>query len=199
MLSSPIIRRISRLTYPLEFTGAVLSSVLGDTNKLIDRLEECKQAGYKILPPDVNESARTFIKSGENGIRFALGAIKGVGGIAADLIYEEARRKPFRDLFDLCERVDLHVVNKGTLDALISAGATESLEGNMAQQLDILPDAISNGQSVQAEAATRPRLGFLTDSKRLQVPVCVTFPNFRDKRGSRASSRRSDFSCRDIR
>ena len=136
--------------YPLEFMAAVLSSVLNDTDRLVDRLEECRQSGYKILPPDISKSSPSFKREGEKGIRFALAAVKGVGLKAARMIVAEAKKRPFAGIFDFCERVDLHTINRGTIEALICAGAMDSFPGNRAQKIKVLDDAIRSGQQQQS-------------------------------------------------
>jgi len=84
-------------------------------------------------------------------IRFGLGAIKGVGGKAVAAILDARQNGAFRDLFDLCERIDLTAVNKGTLEALVCAGAFDQT-GAMRRALhDAIPDALGYGQTAQQD------------------------------------------------
>jgi DNA polymerase-3 subunit alpha len=137
--------------YPLEFMAAVLSSILNETEKLVDRMNECKHAGFSILPPDVNKSGAMFRREGRNAIRFALAGIKGVGVKAAENIAAEARKEPFSDFFSFCERVDLRLVNKGTIESLIFAGALDCLPGFRSQKASVLEEAIAAAQRSIAE------------------------------------------------
>jgi len=85
-------------------------------------------------------------------IRFGLAAVKGVGTKAvAEVIRARQEGGPFDSIFDLCERVDLRVVNKGALEALIKAGAFDSLGGSRAQMMAVLEDAITMGGKVQQD------------------------------------------------
>ncbi|MFA4987213.1 MAG: DNA polymerase III subunit alpha, partial [Candidatus Brocadiia bacterium] len=133
--------------YPVEFMAAVLSSVLGSTDKLVLRIDECRQAGIEVLPPDVNYSGALFRKEGRNKIRFALGAIKGVGSSAAESVEAEAKKKHFTGLYEFCERIDLRMLNRGTIEAMIGAGALDSLPGTRKAKLTALEASISAAQN----------------------------------------------------
>ncbi len=87
--------------------------------------------GIPVLPPDINESRQKFSGVGQ-AIRFGLAAIKGVGEAAAQAVLVERERGPFRSFTDFAMRLDSHLVNKRTLDALIGAGAFDSLGKNRA-------------------------------------------------------------------
>ncbi len=137
--------------YPLEFMAAVLSSVMDNTDKLVDRMEECRRAGYEILGPDVNRSAPVFVKEGDRAIRFALAAVKGVGRKAAESIAAEAAKRPFSGLYDFCERVDLRFVNRATLEALINAGAMDCLPGTRAAKIAVLDEVLNAVHSRQQD------------------------------------------------
>src|SRR4030095_4157010 len=84
-----------------------------------------------VLPPDINESGTSFAAVGD-AIRFGLAAIKGVGEAAAQAIVEERRAGRFASFTDFAMRLDAHLVNKRTLDALIAAGAFDSFGKNRA-------------------------------------------------------------------
>jgi len=140
--------------YPAEFMAATLSSEMGDTDRVVKLIGECRRMGIPVLPPDVNESQARFVVT-EKGIRFGLGAVKNVGLGAIEGI-EQARRQggPFTDLFDFCARVDSRVVNKKVLESLIQAGAMDSLGGHRAQLMAAIDTAVAFGQGQQAERAT---------------------------------------------
>ncbi|HEX4439189.1 MAG TPA: DNA polymerase III subunit alpha [Thermoanaerobaculia bacterium] len=117
--------------YPVDFFGANLSSEIGSTDGIVKVLGDCQESGIAVLPPDINESSESFAAS-ESSIRFGLAAIKGVGEAAARSILEERRKRKFSSFTDFAERLDSRLVNKRTLDALIAAGAFDTLGRNRA-------------------------------------------------------------------
>ena len=113
--------------YPAEFMAAVLSSDMDNTDKTVVFIEDSKAIGLEILSPDINQSYYRFTVNNQK-IIFGLGAVKGVGEAAANhIVQERAQKGRFIDLFDFCERVDLHRVNKRALEALIYSGAMDEL------------------------------------------------------------------------
>ena len=135
--------------YSVEFMAALLTSEIGNPDKLTHYLNECRDMGIDILPPDINSSERTFTPS--NGqIRFGLTAIKNVGD-AAIVSVVEARNKlgRFDNLFQFCENVDLRLLNKRVIESLIKAGAADSFGARRAQLLAVLDRAMEWGQRRQ--------------------------------------------------
>lgn len=115
--------------YPAEYMAAVLTSSLGNIEKITFFLEECKALGIPVLGPDVNESERRFGVNKRGEIRFGLGGIKGTGDAAVESIIEERTNNgPFKDLFDFMTRVNLRTVNKKTIESLAYAGAFDLFE-----------------------------------------------------------------------
>lgn len=112
--------------YPLEFFAANLSNEMGDTNKIVKFINECKAWGIEIKGPDINESDRAFTIT-ENSIRFGLEAVKGVGGSALECILDERKKEKFKSMLDFLRRVDTKKVNKKVIESLIKAGAFDSL------------------------------------------------------------------------
>uniref|UniRef100_A0A7C4QR44 DNA polymerase III subunit alpha n=1 Tax=Schlesneria paludicola TaxID=360056 RepID=A0A7C4QR44_9PLAN len=128
--------------YPVEFMAALLSCELGETDKLIEHLDDCRRMSIQVLPPDVNRSEVEFAVVGDK-IAFGLGAIKGVGeGAMAALVAERQTRGPFQSLFDLAERLDPKVVTRSVLELLVKAGACDSLGGRRSQLLAVLDRAV---------------------------------------------------------
>lgn len=119
--------------HPAPFMAAVMSADMQNTDKIVTFIEECREMGLAILPPDVNRGVYRFKPTpagpGEAaGIVYGLGAIKGVGEGPIECIVEaRAEGGPFADLFDLCRRVDPRRLNKRSLEALIRAGALDPL------------------------------------------------------------------------
>jgi DNA polymerase III subunit alpha len=132
--------------YPVEFMSALLTSEMGSTDKVVKYINECREMGIPVLPPDVNSSGRDFSPDGQ-GIRMGLCAIRNVGGAGADSIIQ-ARESggPFESLYDLCERVDLTSVNRRILENFVKGGALGSLGGNRAQLTAVIENAMESGQ-----------------------------------------------------
>ncbi len=113
--------------YPAAFMAAVLSADMDNTDKVVTLIDECRNMGLAVEPPKVNRSEYRFTIDGPGTVVYGLGAIKGVGESAIASILEARGEGPFKDLWDLCRRVDLHKVNKRVFEALIRAGALDGL------------------------------------------------------------------------
>jgi DNA polymerase III subunit alpha len=137
--------------YPAEFLAALLSSEIGDTDKVVQYIAEARDLGVEVLAPDVNESGFKFTVVSDRRIRFGLGAIKNVGESAIASILEGRRAGRYGSLVDFCERIDLRLCNKRVLEALIGAGACDSLDGHRAQLVAGLDSALGEAQMRQAE------------------------------------------------
>jgi len=110
--------------YPAEYMSAVLTSVLTDNAKVTFYMEECRRMKIPVLLPDVNESDMQFAVNSKGEIRFGLAAIKGMGEAASSVIISEREKNgPFKDIFDLLERVDLRSVNRKNLEVMAQSGA----------------------------------------------------------------------------
>ncbi|WP_277138410.1 DNA polymerase III subunit alpha [Anaerotruncus massiliensis (ex Togo et al. 2019)] len=111
--------------YPREFMAALLTSVLDNTDKVIEYIGECGRMGIKVLPPDVNISGEGFTVSGD-AIRFGLLAVKNIGrGCIRELIAEREENGPFLDFSDFCERMYGKETNKRAVESLIKSGALD--------------------------------------------------------------------------
>src|SRR5690349_4940332 len=139
--------------YPAEFMAALLSSSIGDTDSVVKFINEAREMGIQVLPPDVNESGYKFTVLDAKRIRFGLGAIRNVGRGAIDSILAAQREKPFTSFFDFTERVDLRLCNKRVFEALIAAGALDGLGGHRAQYWSALDSAMQEASLKQQEKA----------------------------------------------
>ena len=109
--------------YPAEYMAAAISAEIGDTAYVVQLIDDCRKMNLQVLPPDVNESDVQFVVR-PRGIRFGLSAIKNVGVSAVEnIIKTRTEEGRFQHFFDFCKRVDLRLVNKKTLEALIQAGS----------------------------------------------------------------------------
>jgi DNA polymerase-3 subunit alpha len=136
--------------YQVEFMAALLTGDMGNSDRVIKDISDCRQIGIQILPPDVNLSGRSFSVT-EKAIRFGLGAVKNVGEGAIEAIIEAQVGGPFTGLYNFCERVDLRRVNKRVVEALIKCGAFDSTKESRAAMIAGMETAIELGQSIQRE------------------------------------------------
>ncbi|HOE90781.1 MAG TPA: DNA polymerase III subunit alpha [Candidatus Cloacimonadota bacterium] len=128
--------------YPVEYMTALLS-LEEDPAKIPQFIHVAKKMNIKVLPPSVNKSESGFTIK-DNNILFGLQAIKNVGSAALSCIIKERDENgPFKDIFELAERVDSQAVNKATLESLVYAGAMDELEGSREQQCAAIENAIS--------------------------------------------------------
>lgn len=135
--------------YPREFMAQVLNSVMDNPDKITFYINECRTLGIDILPPDVNESGYGFTVT-KDGIRFGLGAVRGIGDHPVSAIIEARESGIFTDFQDFCERVDLsRGINKRVLEALIGCGAFQFTGCHKKQLMNIVDECILQAQSLQ--------------------------------------------------
>lgn len=121
--------------YPVEFFAALLSTEMGDTDKIVKYVKDARRHGIEVRAPHVNDSEFLFTVKGDD-IFFSLGAIKGVGQSAVESILEARAQLPgqkFTSLEHFFEQVDLRRVNKKTIECLIKAGAFDGFGFNRSQ------------------------------------------------------------------
>ncbi len=134
-----------------EFMAALLSSEIGNTDRVVGYINECRALGLEVLPPHVNESGYKFTVVSDTSIRFGLGAIRGVGRSAIDSIIQARQQDgPFTSLFDFCSRVDQRLNNRRVVEALIGAGALDGL-GTRAALAEGLEATLREAQLQQRE------------------------------------------------
>jgi DNA polymerase III subunit alpha len=144
--------------HPAEFMAANMSLAMDDTDKVKILFEDCLTNKMAVLPPDVNLSAYRFEPVAEpdgkrsKTIRYGLGAIKGSGQNAIEEILRAREEGPFIDIFDFCNRVDRRIVNRRTIEALIRAGAFDTLHANRAQLIASVSLAMEAAEQASANA-----------------------------------------------
>src|SRR5438270_10751031 len=144
--------------HPAEFMAALLSSSIGDTDSVVRYINEARELGLDVLPPDVNESGFKFTVVGDRRIRFGPGAIKNVGAGAIESILAGRHAwGSYRSLVELCERIDLRLCNKRVIEALVDAGACDPLGGHRAQLVAALDAAFAAASAGPAERGAGPR------------------------------------------
>ena len=139
--------------YPAAFMAAVLSSDMENTDKVVNFIEECRSMGLEVQPPDVNRSFYRFTVDGDATVVYGLGAIKGVGEGAIEGFVEARQSGEFKDIFDLCRRIDLKRANRRTLESLIRAGALDRIGVNRASLMAQLPLALKVAEKHEADQA----------------------------------------------
>jgi DNA polymerase-3 subunit alpha len=143
--------------YPVEFMAALLTSETSKPENVVKYIQECKEMGISVEPPDVQVSGAQFtprVTSEGQSIRFGLAAVKNVGGNAIESI-KKAREEvggQFRNFWEFCEKVDLRVMNKRVIESLIKAGALDSL-GKRGQLYNAVDKAMERAQKAQRDEA----------------------------------------------
>lgn len=119
--------------YPAEFMACLISLESSDSEQMSFYIQEAKEMKLAILPPDINRSEREFTVQ-QGAVRFGLRGIKNLGDTVIDSLVKERMKKPFKDLYDFCTRVDTRACNKRVIENLIASGAFDHFFGNRAQK-----------------------------------------------------------------
>jgi DNA polymerase-3 subunit alpha len=138
--------------FPAEFMAATLSSDMDDTDKVKLFVDDARNNGVQVLPPDINASGYRFEPVSDRAIRYGLGAVKGTGESAVTEILAARAERPFSDLFDFCARVDRKIVNRRAIEALVRAGAFDVLDADRARLLANVGRAIDSAEAAGAAA-----------------------------------------------
>lgn len=145
--------------YPKEFMAALLTSVKNNTDKIVEYIEEAKQMGIQVLPPNIQKSELEFSVAevnNESCILFGLGAIKGAGEVAINIALEERNNNgEFKDLEDFLKRIDPQKVNKKSLESFVKSGAMDCFgytRKTLLEQVEDLTEAAKLSQTAQKEA-----------------------------------------------
>jgi DNA polymerase-3 subunit alpha len=143
-----------KVHYTAEFFCANMTVEMDNTDKLKVLFEDAiKNFGLTFEPPDVNRGTYRFEPISDKVIRYGLGAVKGTGQQAIEAIVR-AREEggPFKSLYDFCCRVDRTRINKRTVEALIKAGAFDSLQLNRASLVASIDRAFDFASTTEANA-----------------------------------------------
>ncbi|MGE0658790.1 MAG: DNA polymerase III subunit alpha [Reyranellaceae bacterium] len=162
-----------KANYPVEFFAASMTLDMGNTDKLNVFRRELQRQDIPLLGPDINRSRDVFTvemaPDGRPAVRYALAAVRNVGRVAmANLCAERDRNGPFKDLFDLAQRLDTQTLNKRMLESLIRTGALDGLNPNRAQSFQAVElllklagaaaeERNSNQNSLFGDAASAPK------------------------------------------
>lgn len=164
--------------YPAEFMAACLTSEIGTVSKLRSLVKETIRLGVAVTGPSVNRGMGRFISSTPEEIVYSLAAIKNVGVTSAEEIVEARKTVgSFKTIFDLCAGISLlensSGLNKRALEALILAGATDCLEGNRAQQLEVVEQALEYASAARRHHDSGQMSLFGLEGEEPAVPALV--------------------------
>jgi len=172
--------------YPAEFMAATLSSDMDNTDKVSVFLQETRQLGLHILPPQVNESDYPFQAVENNTLRYGLGAIKGVGqGACQAIVAQRKNDGAYTSLLDFCKRTTKAKLNRRVMEALIHSGALDGLAQNRASLMLQLPEVLkATEQWLEQEQAGQSSLfgslGFEPahhgNNRAIHLPECNEWP-----------------------
>lgn len=134
--------------FPLEFMAAMMSSFVGNNEKIIKYKLDCEENGIDVLPVDINKSNSDFSVE-KNGIRFPLSAIKGIGRPVAENIVITRKKSEFKSIDDLISRLDTKYVNKKVLEGLIKSGALDNIIYNRATAISSIDKKLQNIKEIK--------------------------------------------------
>ena len=139
-----------------EYMAALMTIESANTDKILLYISDCKKAGLEVLPPDVNASVYGFDvpRDARGSIRYGLGALKGVGRGAVEVLLEAREEGPFESFIDFLERLDMQQVNKKVLESLVKAGAFDWTGEHRAQLFEAIEPAMSYAQREQQDKAS---------------------------------------------
>ena len=150
-----------KANHPTEFLAAVLDSASGNPEKVGDAIREATRIGITVEPPNINHSRSGFTierdSDGNDAIRFGLAAVKNVGASAIDPIVEAREASgPFKDIEDICRRVDSRSLNRRTLESLIRVGAFDPFggRGNLLESVDRIIAAVQRQSKLRESGQT---------------------------------------------
>lgn len=142
-----------KANYPVEFLAASMTLDIGNTDKLSEFRRDAERLGIKVERPSINRSGVDFDVA-DGAIRYALGAIKGVGRAAVEsIVAARAKDGPFRDLADFARRIDTRLVNRRTIEALICAGTLDEIEPERARAMAAVDGMLALSNRIRDEAA----------------------------------------------
>ncbi len=156
------------------FMAANFSAVMDDTDKVRALQEDCVANGIRVLPPDVNASDYRFVPIDAKTVRYGLGGIRGTGRSAIENIMAARKERPFADLFDFCRRVDKRTVNRRAMEAMVRAGAFDSLESNRAALLASVGLAIEAAEQDERQASQVSLFGDPSESRSAALKLVET-------------------------
>lgn len=155
-----------KANFPVEFMSALLTCERDNTEKVVEYVKECEHMGISVSPPSVNKSMLEFSVFGDRQIQFGLLAVKNVGHTAIESIVNHRNQDGvYESIFNLCERVDLRLVNRKVIESLIKCGAIDCFGARRSQLMAVSNQALSIGGSAQKEKVSGQMSFFDTGSE----------------------------------
>ncbi|WP_071460364.1 DNA polymerase III subunit alpha [Bacillus massilinigeriensis] len=146
-----------KANFPLHFMAALLTSAVGNAERISQFVRELKRMGCSLIPPSINKSGYSFLIEGDN-IRYSLAAIKGVSSSSLKEIFKARKHGKFRDLFDFCIRVPQKACGRKTLEALVNSGAFDEFGQDRAVLLATLDVACEHARLVAPDDSKQENL-----------------------------------------
>ncbi|MFQ5735428.1 MAG: DNA polymerase III subunit alpha [Thermodesulfobacteriota bacterium] len=171
--------------YPVEFMAALMGSDMNNTDQVVKYINECRDMGIGVDPPDINESSTEFtVRNGR--IRFALAAVKNVGASAIEEVLKVREDGPFTSLVDFLSRLDTRKVNRKVVESLIKCGAFDPIGLGRGQMFGSLDTAMEIAQGVQrdrelGQGSIFDMLGGSSSSAPVNTISEESFPGWDDK------------------
>ena len=137
--------------YPEHFMAAVLSTELGNTDKIHALIQECKRMGIKVLKPNIMTSNKMFVVNENSCIEYGLGAIKGVADAFIEHVCQIRKTNTFNDLWDFSKKVDIKLGGKKSLEALSQSGAFDSIAPTRSIAISCIEDMLKDGSSYSSK------------------------------------------------
>ena len=137
--------------YPEHFMASVMSSELGNTDKIYALTQECVRMGIKVLKPSIVSSSKRFLVNDQNEIEYGLGAIKGVADNFIKHVCESRKNKQFRNLWDFSKKVDIKLGGKKSLEALSQSGSFDCLSPSRSIAIACVEDMLKDGSLQNGE------------------------------------------------
>lgn len=167
-----------KANYPSAFFTALLTSAIGQHERINQYILDAKKKGIAINPPSINKSSAGFTIGGHRQIEFGLAAVKNVGirGIE-EIVMERTTRGLFKDIFDFCARISSKFINRRTLESLVAAGCFDEFGHHRASLLATLDYALEYAEQIKKQAEDGQTMLFPEDIKK---PEFVQVPPFKD-------------------
>ena len=148
--------------YPVQFMAAILNSVKDNTTKVSAFIQYCRKHGIAVLPPNVNKSMSKFSVEEGKSIRYGLSAVRNVGVGAVQAILNGRKERPYKDLYDFAERVEIEAINKRVVESLIKSGAMDDFPGYRTQKLAMY-ESILDGEATRHKTMITGQLSLFGD------------------------------------
>lgn len=166
--------------YPVEFLAAMLNSVMGNSDKVSEYIRSAEKLGIQVLPPDINESYTKFTVKGDT-IRFGMGAIKNVGvNVVENIAKSRDEKGRFTSLMDFCNKIDLSIVNKRSVESLIKAGTFDSLKVYRSQLLSVFEKIMDGVYSQRKKNIDGQMSLFGALQEESESNLEIRYPNIRE-------------------